>query len=146
MSRKALVLIVLTATLAGCGGSQTGELTEPVDGEPGGPAETGAPAETGSPSEAGLPEAADGSDLTACEDGNCEVVVTESDEIPVDPAFGVDLFTVESIEQDTVTVQATGAGTYLRVTISPSGAGSLNGILVKVVAVDGDRAVLNFST
>jgi hypothetical protein len=49
-----------------------------------------------------LPPAADGSNLAACEDGQCEILVAGPTTISVGAHLDVDGLHVESIEQDTV--------------------------------------------
>lgn len=145
MSRLTATLLALSLVLTGCGSADEGRISSGSSSAD----TTTDPNPTADPTDSatvGLPEAADGTDVSACFDGNCEILATSALEVPVDPDFGVDTFTIVELDAETVTVEATGAGTYLKVTISPEGAGSLNGILVSVVALDEEQAVLSFST
>ncbi len=90
-------------------------------------------------------EAADGTDYTACYDGECEVVVSAGTTFDVDPAFGVETLTVAAIEDGVVTVEGEGAGTYVSGTFDAESAAMLNGILIEAAAIDGGEAVLSFT-
>lgn len=151
MSRITAITVLLTVTLAGCGGTpDTGSLEPPPGGDV---AASGSEEPSPSPepepeptSDAGLPDAADGSGLDACADGDCEVRVSESDEIPIDPSFGIDNFTVAEIGPDMVVIEGTGAGAYVRTSVGTQGRSTLNGITVQILAIDGDQAVLSLSS
>jgi hypothetical protein len=62
-----------------------------------------APASTAA---AAPPPAVDGSDVSACQDGVCEVRVNTPTAIPLDPRFGLGNLRVVSVAQDSVTVTA----------------------------------------
>lgn len=86
---------------------------------------------------------ADGDDVRACYDGDCEVRVPDGTTITLDPRFDVDgvLVTVKDgrarIRIDTGTGYVTAGGT---------GSTSIyNDLSVKVLGVDGDRALVRFS-
>ncbi|MGH3428451.1 MAG: hypothetical protein ACRD3Q_09130 [Terriglobales bacterium] len=85
--RTVLTVLALAATVialaAGCGDNKDGARHE----------STASPSATGKPS----PSATDGTNLTACQDGTCEVQVRTGDQIKVNPTFGLDTFTVKSI-------------------------------------------------
>ncbi|WP_232286374.1 hypothetical protein ACQPZU_15115 [Saccharomonospora azurea] len=91
----------------------------------------------------GLPDAADGTDLSACSDGACEVRVTTGDTFDHPELGAVEVV----VRDDTIEVSAgsrDGEGNGWNV----SGAGTeghslnLNGQVFAVVAVDGDQGVL----
>lgn len=128
------------------------------------PAPTGSPAST---TPAPFPTAADGSDVAACRDGNCEIVVSGPVEIPLEREFGVDRLAITAIAADGVQcraetsraqtlewsvstgqVYASDDGEIYYVEFSQLQAGSTasaNQISLRVVALDGERAVLDFS-
>jgi hypothetical protein len=91
-------MVALAATLialaAGCGDNKSSAKHEP----------TASPSAPARPS----PSAADGTNLTACQDGTCEVQVRTGDQIKVNPTFGLDMFTVKSIEDGRVTLMMRG--------------------------------------
>lgn len=58
------------------------------------------------PTPAGLPDAADGSRLSACRDGRCEVVIGEEKTIQLDQRLGLYSLTVFRIEGDEVMLAA----------------------------------------
>jgi len=150
MSRTTAAALLLVFVLAGCDeNSGEGSLEPPPDTDVAAPSseEPGfEPQDPGTPPDDGLPDAADGTDFGACAQGNCEVLVSESSEIPVDPSFGVDTITIAEVDSDAITVQATGAGSYLQVVVGTDGTGSLNGIVIEVVSIAGGQAVLSMST
>ncbi|MFD7658355.1 hypothetical protein ACFV4N_30645 [Actinosynnema sp. NPDC059797] len=108
-------------------------------------------------------EAADGSDLAACADGVCEVLVTAPAELPTPADSGVEALRVESVGADEAVL--TGRHTGNRSSGSCSGrcdASSRGGVFtvtlgtgsttwqndqgITLVAVDGDRAVVRLGT
>lgn len=59
----------------------------------------------------GLPVATDGTDLGACADGTCAVLVDKPVLIPLDPQFQFNNLRIESIAADAVTIMADYVGT-----------------------------------
>lgn len=134
---------------------------ERKDGEHGEDAADGRGSGDGGPS-----AAADGTDTGACEDAECEVELSAGDELHPQSSYGVEEFTVESIEDHVITWTAHFGGG--RVSMSAKGAeesstsctngtcsgrlgrtkGSLqmNGITVEFTSVGEDRAVAEVST
>lgn len=116
------------------------------------------------PSPSGLPDAANGTDLAACRDADCEVEVTVNDELPIDGKFGIDLITVTTVGADRVRLGVLGTAGGLEVEgldVSASGSctngncrdvgelsltteidGRINDILLSLGGLDGERAVL----
>ncbi|MGH8795287.1 MAG: hypothetical protein ACRDXX_21925 [Stackebrandtia sp.] len=141
MPRTAFAIATFAFLLAGCAGPETGDLQEPQDD-----AAADEPSDA-DPSQGDdtLPEAADGTDVGACYDGECEIVATALLDIPVDPKFGVDLLSVTAIENDVVTLQGTGPGALATLNIGMDAYGVLNGIRVEVTAIVDAEAVLSFS-
>ena len=88
---KTIAGLFLVCTAAGCGGS---------DGAPRPRASSDVPvvSPAGPPSSApapGFPRAADGTDVRACSDGSCEVLVTKRTRIPLDARFGFKTFSFD---------------------------------------------------
>jgi len=106
----------------------------------------------------------DGTNLTACQDADCEVEVRVGDVLQVDATFGVDAITVTSVEQDEITLALQGSSGGLEVEgegISISGnctngrcvdegelsltisrPGRINEVQISLTGTDSDRAVL----
>lgn len=116
------------------------------------------------PPTAPLPRAADGSNLDACEDGRCEVLVDKATTIPIDARrLDVDGLRVESIEQDTVKLAVIASELYSFSTdgdssrivsqmgLTPGATGpagtvvTANRLRVEVVAVANGAAVLRLT-
>jgi hypothetical protein len=112
---------------------------------------------------AALPPAADGTDLTACADGTCEVRVGASAAITVPRALQVSSVRVRSIGSDTVTIvgrflgnrqggfctgancSSSGSGNGFTLTLGPDSTGSENGLSITAVAIKGGFAVLRLA-
>lgn len=108
--------------------------------------------------------AANGTDLAACQDADCEVVVKAGDQLTIDHKFEVDKITVSSLGLDEIKLALEGSsgGFQLRgrnVSVSSScvngdcrdtgslgltvgAAGKINEISVELISADRDRAVL----
>jgi hypothetical protein len=125
---------LLLAGLAGCGGRSD---DAPTRSAPAAPSPTIPPA---SPT---APRAADGSDLSACRDGRCEVIVAAGDRISPLTRFGLQALTVRTVSPDGVTYVGTGPG----ITVSagrqqPGMTSRLNRLAITTVAINGDRAIV----
>lgn len=110
-----------------------------------------------------LPTPADGSNLTACRDGRCEVGVNASMKIPVPRSLRVDSVRVQSVGAHTVTIvgrylgnrnggfctgvncSSSGSGKGFRLTLGPNSTGSENDLSITAVAVNGGVAVLRLA-
>lgn len=146
-------LVALTAgtlALTGCGGG--GDATGPASRSGSPPSHTSA-----------APTAADGTDLTACADGRCEVRVAGPASIPLPHGMGVSSVRVRSVGPENVIVVgrftgnrqsgfcagrscgSSGSGDGFTLTLGPDGTGSENGLSVTAVAVGGGSAVLRFA-
>jgi hypothetical protein len=85
-------------------------------------------------------DAADGDDLDACYDGECEVTVTASTVIEFDPATGVEALMVSEIGPDLVVV-----GTHIgQIQASLGGCNALNQVGFTPRSVAGDTAIVAF--
>ncbi|XKK39493.1 hypothetical protein HFP72_00410 [Nocardiopsis sp. ARC36] len=60
-----------------------------------------------------LPEAADGTDLEACADAECEVLVEAGDEFAMDGTHGVDRFVVDAVDGEGLGMSGFGPGIEL---------------------------------
>ena len=91
--------------------------------------------------------AADGADVTACRNADCEIVIDAAADIPLDPKFGCTKFLVTYSTPNQVTFEV--VRSKLRdVNASIKGTGYLslgNGVTVTVGKIDASAAVLRFS-
>ncbi|MGW3952247.1 hypothetical protein ACWEKM_15270 [Streptomyces sp. NPDC004752] len=89
--------------------------------------------------------AANGTDVGACFDGRCRILVTKQPtRVPVDDRFGVGSLEVTSITARSVVVQASGDGMFLSTSVGEGGTGSLNGLGFRVADLRDGQAVLDF--
>jgi hypothetical protein len=133
--------------LTGCGGPGSADSSAAKPSAA--PSRTSASAPPSSPAAGApaLPEPADGTDLTACADGRCEVAVRAGDTIAfTGEEVALKSFTVVRVAGDALTHKAAGPPGYtFSGSMSASGTSVVNGLKVKIVAVDGDRAVIRMS-
>lgn len=140
--RSAAAVGAAAALLGGCAASPRSP-EEPRS--PGAP-----PGAVPSSAARGLPSAADGTDLAACADTECEVEVAEGDEFPVSGPHGLERIVVERVAPGEVTVTGYGDGGGSMVsgtTGAPFGDRPsivLNGVTIAVLAVADGRAVVRF--
>ena len=138
--KAALCATAVGLPLTGCGGPGSEDHSSAT---PAPPSASAPPASTAP----ALPEPADGTDLKACADGRCEVEVRAGDTI----AFAGDdvplkSFTVVRVAGNALTHKAAGPPGYtFSGSMSASDTSVVNGLEVKIVAVDGDRAVIRMS-
>ncbi|MGW4074261.1 hypothetical protein ACWELB_12190 [Streptomyces asiaticus] len=130
--RTAAAMAVLTAlTVAGCGGSDTTDGAPSHRGNPsesrsappsGGPSgDPGAPAKPSEPSQ----PAADGRDVGACADGNCEIAVSERVTVRFKGPAGPATLTVDELGPNKVTYTVQSGGNRSRGGASGPGQGCL---------------------
>lgn len=140
-SRGTLGIVALTLLAAGCSSSSAG-----VRYIGAAPSASGSPSSAApSPSPTGL-VAENGTDVAACADGTCEIVVQGTADVPLDRGFGFTRFRVTFVPPDTV--EFFGADPdrgNLSGYISGTGNLEANGIKVAVRMVEGQGAVLRFS-
>jgi hypothetical protein len=102
---------------------------------------------TPSTSAPALPPAADGSNLAACEDGECEVLVTAPVEFTIR-----DIQTSVTIRNGQVRIrQSDGQGSTSQITVSGSGGTSSIGtadgqLTIRIKGVSGNKVVLDISS
>jgi len=139
------------ALLGGCvpqqadpdpGGADASPSTADAD-----PSPSPTPTEPAEPSAPALPEAADGTDLDACADAECEVLVETGDEFALDGAHGLDRFVVEEIGEEGLRISGHSPGGFVSGTIAaPDGEQTttfvMNGLTVTLVAVDGSAGII----
>jgi hypothetical protein len=158
-ARRLAGVLTLSLLLAGCtnqvAGSPigTGQL---VDSNPTASAPTGSgSADPGPPPQTipNMPKAADGSDISACYDGECVVELRAPVTIPMAPSTGIAQFTLVSVDNvDGAYLTGTtadGNGTLSAQVSAYPGAGSgtviLNGFTIEALATVDGVAVLHFS-
>jgi hypothetical protein len=138
--RSRLVIGVLAlAGLAGCGGSSDDAPTPSASAAPG----TAVPSPTIPSASPTAPQAADGTKLSACRDGRCEVIVSAGDKISGLTRFGLEQLTVKTVSPDGVTYVGTGPGITLSAGRQQPGMTSrLNRLAITTVAINGDKAIV----
>jgi hypothetical protein len=155
-ARRLAGVITLSLLLAGCTNEVAGApigTGQVVDSNPTatGTATSGpAPA----PSIPNFPKAQDGTDISACYDGDCEVELRAPATIPMDPATGVAAWQLERVDDvDGAYLTATtadGNGTLSANLYAEPGSGGvtvvLNGFTIVGLATANGVAVLRFST
>jgi hypothetical protein len=105
-ARRLVAVIALSSLLAGCTNQVAGApigTGQIVDSNPtADPGPTGSSTPAAPPSEADpdIPKAKDGSDITACYDGTCEVELRAPVTIPFDPATGMVSLTLDRVDQE----------------------------------------------
>lgn len=150
MNRLAVLAAVAAAlALTACSADEPASEPDPS-------ASTGAPstAATETPTEASpspdptpsLPvddtplEAADGDDIDACYDGECEVEVTASTVIPFDPDTGIESYTIGVITADSVEI-----GTHIGAVQAGIGTcSSINDVAFTLRSVTDETAIVAF--
>lgn len=144
---RAATVAVSVLVLSGCGGSGTGTDGRSSATPPSLAPVSASPSPSPSPSPTGaLPEAADGTDLDACYDGECEILLTEPVDIPVDPeVYGFDTLSITAIDEELVTVKAIVPGGFASVNVGTEGYGVVQGVTVSALAIGEEGAVLSIS-
>lgn len=133
-------VLTIAAVLVGCGSAPA---APPAPGSAGSstPTTSSSPSAPASP----VPPAADGTNLDACRDGRCEVVVRSGTVIPLDPSFGVARLLVARVGDGSAKLEQTEEGGSGMNTAS-GGEGSTittDGLTVTVESVSGDAAVVS---
>jgi hypothetical protein len=137
---------VLLAGVAGMMGALVGCASTSgaryIGGVSSGSASPAAPAGGG----AGALTAEDGTDVSACADGNCEIVVTGAVDIPLEPRFGFTTFRVTFTPPNLVEFigEDAGGGSF-RGSVGGTGGIGTNGLALFVRTVRGQGAVVRFS-
>lgn len=147
------VALALMVALTGCTGSggrddgsgegaeSSSSSTPSKAGGGGGPTETKRPS---SPSSSASSGPADGSDVSACFDGRCEIALSKPTAIPVDSRFGLGTLRVTKITANSVVLQSSGAGTFMSTSLTEGSTGVQNGLGFRVKSLDGGTTVLEF--
>lgn len=148
-------MVTLSLLLAGCTNQVAGApigTGQIVDSNPSASAPPGSTA-PGPPTQSipNLPAAKDGSDISACYDGVCEVELRAPVTIPMDPATGVRQFTLERVDDVDgaylTGITADGNGTLTAEIYSVPGGNAtvvLNGFTIVALATVNGIAVLRF--
>ncbi|HEY9522181.1 MAG TPA: hypothetical protein VIR33_02995 [Thermopolyspora sp.] len=79
-----------------------------------------------------------------CYDGKCRITVRKPVRFRVSPRLGMTSLSISRIGPKTVTVQARGHGTFLKVVLSSGGRGTLNTVGVRALRVSKGTAKLLF--
>ncbi|TDD74078.1 hypothetical protein [Actinomadura rubrisoli] len=118
---------------------------------PGVPPGTPAPSPSVAPAPAGAPKggpAKDGTDLKACEDADCEVLVRDGQKIPMDGKRGIESIDVQIHGSRVILrVQGTRGGrmtTSLDATWS-TGVAAFDGVMIRPRRIQGDTVILKVS-
>jgi hypothetical protein len=151
MLRAGVTGFACVLLIAGCGtthGAHRTAATAPPSTAP--PASPSVPPSSAPPTSATLPPAANGTNVNACAQGQCEILVTGPVAIPVDPATtGVASLAVSDISPDGVDFLATtsdGTTTNMLGQLPDQGGPSqVNHLAVLVVAYTGRAAVIRLS-
>lgn len=152
MLRKPMGTLSLSAVsllmIAGCGSDDDEPIVAPpitaASSAASGTAES-SPSTEHSPSRqqpSGPLRAEDGTDLGACRDGTCEVIVQSGDEISFEPEVRVSSLTVESVTGEEISWVVLGEGAASTSTGGVGGKGHVNELNYTVVAIRDGRAVL----
>ncbi len=136
--------------VAGCGGTGGAQrrpaATPPPTTRSASPS---VPPSSAPPISATLPAAANGTDVDACAQGRCEILVTGPVAIPVNPGTGIASLSVSGISPDGVDFLATttdGTTTNMLGQLPNQGGPSqVNHLAVLVVAYTGHSAVIQLS-
>lgn len=132
-----VIAAVLVTGLTGCS----------VSGSPSPSPAASTPATTTTTSStAPPPTAADGTNVAACFDGTCEIAISGPLAIPLDRRFRIARLTVDAINPDGLAitfVSTSGGGGSIQTGVGADS--GINGITIKVVAINGGTAVLRCS-
>jgi hypothetical protein len=142
MYARVVVVGVGLLLVAGCGGggdhkqaSSASATTPPPAPAPSSP-KTAAPPLT----------AADGTRLSSCHKGRCEVLISVGDRIQPPARLGVPVITVKAISSKGVTYLGNGPGIVLTFSGQRAGMTSyMNKVAINTVAIGGGKAVARFS-
>lgn len=156
-ARRRAGVVVLSLLLAGCTNQVAGDpigTGQIVDSNPSATAPPGSGSTNPPPptqSIPNMPPAKDGSDITACYDGVCEVELRAPVTIPMDPSTGVREFTLERVDDVNgallTGITADGNGTLTAEIYSVPGGNAtvvLNGFTIVALATVNGIAVLRF--
>ncbi|GAA2136494.1 hypothetical protein [Streptomyces synnematoformans] len=166
LSALAAVIAVAAATLAGCG-SDTDDAAQPDDADTttvspsptdkesdpksASPSATTEPDPTASEFTPLAPEdAADGADVGACADGECEVAVTAGTSIPFDADIGgVSVADVGKSQVTLAMTYASGGSGSIQAGVGPRGGsfGNVNTVIIEfaVLGIEDGTAVVSFA-
>ncbi|MDA0566653.1 hypothetical protein LG943_20400 [Streptomonospora sp. S1-112] len=132
--------------LTGCGG---GADAGSGAGSEASPTPSPAPSPSPSPTEEEIPEPANGTDLASCSDAECEVRVSQGDEIDLGGYTGIEELVVDTVEPRKVTFSLYGPGIQFggsqEAPFTEMSANRFNGVTVRVLGADDEGAVLHIS-
>lgn len=158
MWRWGLAVLAMGVLLGGCDTPESGrQLPLPT-----GPGLNGQNIRTPAPSSPSLPAAADGTNVSACSDGTCEVSVGPGTAIPLPARTGAKNVKVTAVTRDRVTLTGEDSGDsssgsctgqscdsnvsngVFTITLGPDSEDTQNGLSIAVESVSDGQAVLKF--
>jgi hypothetical protein len=96
-----------------------------------------------------LPRAADGTNVRACFDGNCEILVSKPVDIQLNGRLGIGALSVTAIDSSGVdfrSISPSGfVSSFLDQTPSQGGPSTMNKLAISVVAISDKKAVIRLS-
>ncbi len=153
MGRTALTVLAVAGATAACGGSTTAPSATPPSSSV--PASTSASAASSSavPKTSTalkpFPAAADGTNLRACADGDCEILVTGPVTIRLTKGLGMSSLDITAVSPAGVDFQSSSpSGMVMSATgqtPNQGGASTFNKLSFEVVALEGSKAVVRFT-
>jgi hypothetical protein len=140
----ALPVLCLVLACAGCGGSGGSRPSHAASGPP----RPGGDATPAPPRTPGFPEAADGTNVRACRDGACEILVTKRVSIPLTSRFGLKTFSFDPADSTWRYTYPGGGSGSLSFQAPPysgswAGPSAKQSLLLTVVASQGSKAVIS---
>jgi hypothetical protein len=132
-----IAAVVMATALAGCSSAAPAKAPPSAPPPSAGPSPSASP----SPTRPAFPSAADGSNIKACYDGKCEVLVAKKARIPLKPSLRVSGLVV-TVSGGRVKMVAGGGS--MQADGNANTTLAMNGVVVYVVAVEDSRAVLKF--
>ncbi|MEJ3750499.1 hypothetical protein WEI85_45480 [Actinomycetes bacterium KLBMP 9797] len=102
-----------------------------------------------SPAAVPLPRAADGTNVRACLDGRCEILVSKPIDIPLDGRHGIGVLSVTAIDSSGVDFQSVSPSGFVSSFHDQhpdqGGPSTMNKLAIGVIAISGTKAVIRLS-
>lgn len=146
MRRTITAVLTLALVLCGCGSADRTLPGKATGDEAGRESGVSSPSPEPPASPESLPPAADGTDVSACFDGDCEISVSGPVDIPLDDSFRVTMCSVEPLDSDQVSIRCEyPSGGMLELSGTTGSTFSVNELTMRVVAIRGGTVILDFS-
>lgn len=157
--RRSLTVLAAVIALAGCGSggdeaggsadeSPSAEATSAEASDSASPSEKPSPTEEPVPTDDTPDQASDGTDLSACYDGSCEIEISEPTQIEFDPKYDMGAFLVTEIGEDYVSLSmmdGVGSGTMGVGDSGAAGGGEGTELLgYTLMSIDDGTAIIAF--